>query len=149
MASQFSADRVAELKEAFQLFSKSGDGSILAKDLGTVMRAVGKSPTEAQIKTIVAEIDPEGRGSLDFNEFLVAMGKDIPMFDSEKDLVAAWKVFDSDNKGFVTTSQLRHVLASIGEKLSPEELEDLCKESDPNNTGKIERDEFIRMMQAK
>eukprot|EP00798_Chlamydomonas_sp_ICE-L_P024458 gene24458-10058_t len=132
------------------------------------MRAVGKSPTEAQINTIISEIDPEGRGSIDFKEFLNAMGKDIPMFDNEKDLVAAWKVFDSfdnekdlvaawkfdnekdlvvawkvfdsENKGFVTTSHLRHVLASIGEKLSTEELDDLCKESDPNSIGKIERD---------
>ncbi len=28
-------------------------------------------------------------------EFLGVMGRDLPMFDNEQDLVNAWKVFDS------------------------------------------------------
>ena len=40
----------------------AGDGCITVKELGTVLRALGKSPTEAEIKTIVKEVDPDGRG---------------------------------------------------------------------------------------
>jgi len=149
MASSFSQDRVAELKEAFSLFDRDGDGCITTQELGTVLRAVGKSPTDAEVAKITKEVDPDGRGLLDFQEFLTVVSKDMKNFDNESDLQSAWKVFDRDQKGFVATSELKHVLGSIGESLSAQELEDLIKEADPNASGKIMHDEFIRMMMAK
>ncbi len=41
-AEQLSEEQIAEYKEAFSLFDKSGDGTITTKDLGTVIRALGK-----------------------------------------------------------------------------------------------------------
>ncbi len=40
-AEQLSEEQIAEYKEAFSLFDKSGDGTITTKDLGTVIRALG------------------------------------------------------------------------------------------------------------
>lgn len=42
---------------------------------GTVMRALGKSPTEAEVQKIVSEVDPDGRGFINFpGEFVVISG---------------------------------------------------------------------------
>lgn len=41
--------KLAEYKEAFQLFDNDGDGCITTSVLGTVMRALGKSPTEVGV----------------------------------------------------------------------------------------------------
>mmetsp|Transcript_4993 Transcript_4993/g.10775 ORF Transcript_4993/g.10775 Transcript_4993/m.10775 type:complete len:150 (-) Transcript_4993:2102-2551(-) len=149
MATNFSQDRIAELKEAFSLFDRDGDGCITAQELGTVLRAVGKSPTEAEVKTVLKDVDPDGRGLLDFNEFMSVMSKDIKNFDNEADLRDAWKVFDKDSKGFISISELKHVLSNIGEKLSPEEMDDLVKEADPTSSGKVVYEEFVKMMMAK
>jgi calmodulin len=46
-------------------------------------------------------------------------------------------------------SELRHVLSTIGEKLSPEEMEAMLKEADPENKGAVGLEDFIRMMVAK
>mmetsp|Transcript_16522 Transcript_16522/g.41236 ORF Transcript_16522/g.41236 Transcript_16522/m.41236 type:complete len:146 (-) Transcript_16522:294-731(-) len=143
------SDRNAEFKEAFQLFDKDGDGCITTKELGTVMRALGKSPTEAEVKKIVSEVDPDGRGFINFPEFCGIMGREMREFDNEADLKAAWKVFDKDGKGSISVAELRHVLSSIGEKLSPEELADLTKEADPDTTGRIQYDSFIKLMMSK
>ena len=35
--------------EAFLLFDKDGDGTITATELGTVMRSLGKNPSEEQL----------------------------------------------------------------------------------------------------
>ena len=77
------------------------------------------------------------------------MNRDIKNFDNDQDLKNAWRVFDKEGKGFITTSELKHVLGSIGEALSPQELEDLIKEADPQASGKVKLDEFMRMMLAK
>ena len=79
--------------------------------------------------------------SSSFEEFLTVISRDIKNYDNESDLKGAWKVFDRENKGFISTSEVKHVLGNIGEALSPAELDDLIKEADPNSTGKISYDE--------
>ena len=41
------------------------------------------------------------------------------------------------------------MLANIGEKLSGQELEEMIKEADPDGDGKIQRDEFVRLLTTK
>ena len=42
---QLTEEQIAEYKEAFMTFDKDGTGSISVKDLGTLMRTLGLSPT--------------------------------------------------------------------------------------------------------
>ena len=46
-------EQLNEWREAFQLFDKDGDGFIATSELGTVMRAVGASPTQAQVAEMI------------------------------------------------------------------------------------------------
>ncbi|GIL63678.1 hypothetical protein Vafri_17700 [Volvox africanus] len=142
-------ERYVEYKEAFNLFDSDGDGYITTKELGTVLRALGKSPTEAEIDAIVREVDPENRGVVDYKEFEKIMRKDIREYNNEQDLKAAWKVFDKAGQGFVSRAELKHVLTCVGEKLSPTEIEELLNEADPEGTGKVVYDDFIRVMLAR
>lgn len=54
--------QIADAKEAFALFDKDNDGCITTPELGTVMRALGKNPTETEVHKLIKEIDPDGRG---------------------------------------------------------------------------------------
>jgi calmodulin len=58
-------------------------------------------------------------------------------------------VFDKDGKGWIATAELRHVLTSIGEKLGPDEVDAMMAASDPDGDGKVQFDEFVRMLTAK
>ena len=51
----------AELREAFGLFDKDGDGSISTKELGIVMRSLGQSPTDQEIESMINEVDVDGK----------------------------------------------------------------------------------------
>ena len=51
---------VTELQEAFALFDKDGDGTITTRELGTVMRSLGHTPTEVELQDILNEFDAEG-----------------------------------------------------------------------------------------
>ena len=42
------------------LFDQNGDETITIKELGTVMRAMGQYPTEAELRAIISEIDADG-----------------------------------------------------------------------------------------
>lgn len=55
---------LTEFRDAFSLFDKRGDGKIDSDQVGDVIRALGLNPTEADVKKIVGEIDPQGMNSL-------------------------------------------------------------------------------------
>ena len=55
-----SQEQLDEFKEAFELFDKDGDGKITCLELGIVMKSLGQSPTDAELRDMVNEIDEDG-----------------------------------------------------------------------------------------
>ena len=45
----------------FSFFDKDGDGAIVIKDLGKVLRSVGFNPEEAEINALMEEYDQDGK----------------------------------------------------------------------------------------
>lgn len=121
--------------QAFQLFDKDGDGSITTTELGTVMRSLGQSPTEDDLRQMINEVDADGSGTIDFAEFLTLMARKIKTKDSEAEIVEAFKVFDKDGSGKISADELRQVMHNLGEKLSDQEVEEMIKEADTNGDG--------------
>ena len=51
---------ISDMKEAFQLFDKNGDGKITLKELNRVLRNMGQNPTENEIADMIARADKDG-----------------------------------------------------------------------------------------
>ena len=45
----------------FLLFDQNDDQTILVQDLGTIMRALGQYPTDSEVKSLIDEIDADGK----------------------------------------------------------------------------------------
>ncbi|KAL3874254.1 hypothetical protein ACJMK2_037294 [Sinanodonta woodiana] len=145
----FTDEQIEEFKETFSLFDKDDIGSIPSKELGNVLRALGQSPTEAEVDDMTNRIDTEGNGTLTFDEFLVILEKTMKDTDPETELREAFKIFDKDNDGFISNSELRHWLTTLGEKLTDEEVEEMIKETDTDGDGLINYEEFVEVVTAK
>jgi calmodulin len=146
MADNLTEQQIAEFKEAFSLFDKDGDGSITTKELGTVMRSLGQAPTEAELQEMIHEKDTDGSGTIDFPEFLTMMARKMQDNDTDEEVREAFKVFDKDGNGFISSAELRHVLTSLGEKLSDEEVDEMIKTAEIDGDGQINYEEFVKMM---
>ncbi|EPB84209.1 calmodulin [Mucor circinelloides 1006PhL] len=146
MSDQLTPEQIQEYREAFQLFDKNGDGSVSATELGVVLRSFGMNPTDAELQDMVSDVDADGNGHIDFEEFLNLV-KDLKSGGKDTDdLREAFKVFDADGNGVIDRSELRKVMSSLNEKLTEEELDAMIKEADANGDGQISFDEFKAMM---
>ena len=64
----------AEYREAFNLFDKDGNGRITVSEIREVMVSMGgNKPTDDEIRDLIADIDTDNNGTLEFEEFLVFM----------------------------------------------------------------------------
>ena len=50
------------------------------------MRSLGQNPKEEELRDMINEIDEDGNGTVDFEEFLIMMSKKLKDHDSEEEL---------------------------------------------------------------
>ena len=62
-------DQTAEIKEAFKMFDRDGDGYIDMKELRMVITRIGQPLTEEDADELLQDADLDGNGKLDYNEF--------------------------------------------------------------------------------
>merc|ERR1712110_1024217 len=136
----------AEFKEAFDEFDKDGSGTISTKELLQVMRSIGQNPTEDEILELVMESDLNGDGTIDFQEFLEMMKRKSSETDQTEALKEAFKIFDKNRNGYIEAKELRAVTTTLGQTLSDEEFNEFWREADRNHDGKLDYEEFIKMM---
>ena len=149
MMDNLTEEQIAEIKEAFSLFDKDGDNTITTKELGTVMRSLGQEPTEGELNDMINEVDANGNGTIDFEEFLEMMARKMKETDTAEEIRQAFRVFDKDGNGFISSAELRHVMTNLGERLTDEEVEEMIREADCDGDGQINYEEFVYMMCSK
>ncbi|XP_069882891.1 calmodulin-1-like [Dipodomys merriami] len=149
MADQLTEEQKAEFKEAFSLFDKNGDGTIITKELRTEMRSLEQNPTEAVLQDMINEVEADVNGTSDFPEFLTMMARKLKDTGSEEEIRDAFCVFDKDSNGYISAAELCHVMTNLGEKLTDEEVDEMIREADIDGDGQVNYEEFVQMMTAK
>ncbi|XP_022252196.1 calcium-binding protein E63-1-like isoform X1 [Limulus polyphemus] len=140
--------QVQELKAAFVLMDKNHDGRVNASELKAMLESLGILLTDNMIRRVLYQVNMRDDGLINEEEFMTWMARlQISMKDDVmEDLLAAFRVFDKDRNGFITRDELRVAMEMIGEPLSDLQLDELLKVTDVDNDGRINYEEFVRIL---
>uniref|UniRef100_A0AAY4BAP5 EF-hand domain-containing protein n=1 Tax=Denticeps clupeoides TaxID=299321 RepID=A0AAY4BAP5_9TELE len=133
-------------EHCFSLYDKKRKGKIEAKDLITVMRCLGTSPTFSEIDRHLQVHKIDKKGEVDFSTFLTMMHRQMQQEDPKAEILEAMRMTDKQKKGYILASELRAKLTGLGEKLTNEEVDDLFSEANVGPDGRVHYEEFTRMV---
>lgn len=101
----------AELRELFNVFDADGGGEIDRAEMMQLFRTLGVKKPEAEINKMIDDIDLDGNGVIDFNEFCSVMSKAVTPAYSQSDVKNAFALFqDPENPGWIAPRHMERVI---------------------------------------
>ncbi|GFY42243.1 calcium-binding protein E63-1 [Trichonephila inaurata madagascariensis] len=140
------ANQIRELKAAFSMLDKNKDGRVNENEIKCMLEKLGIVLTDTMVGKLIDQASKRGDRLLSEDEFLSWMAHQSVQEDVMADLMAAFRVFDKDRNGYITRDELRTAMEMIGEPMSEEQLDLMIRATDIDNDGKINYEEFVRML---
>jgi Ca2+-binding EF-hand superfamily protein len=134
------------------MFDRDKSGGISYHELTSVMYALGQNMTHQEVLDLFRDVDTDGNGEIDFEEFTQMMLKRQAagkLMTEEEEIMRAFKLFDVNGDGTITSDELRKMMKSLGSDLTQEEVELLIKEADYDGNGELDLAEFTKFMMTK
>jgi Ca2+-binding EF-hand superfamily protein len=72
------------------------------------------------VKKLIAEVDRDGKGVIEFADFMELMTTKISERDPREEILKAFRLFDDDNTGKVSLKNLKRVARELGETMADE-----------------------------
>jgi len=142
-------DQVGALRKAFDSFDTENSGCITVDTVSTILRMMGLKVSEKALQEIVDEVDEDGSGELEFEEFCILSAKFLIEEDEEslkEELKEAFRIYDKEGNGYITTQVLKEILKELDSRLSEEDILGIVDEVDEDGSGTLDFDEFMDMM---
>ncbi|XP_073274126.1 calcium-dependent protein kinase 20-like [Primulina huaijiensis] len=144
IAESLSEEEIAGLKEMFKMIDVDNSGQITLEELKNGLERVGADLKETEIVRLMQAADIDNSGTIDYGEFVAAM-LNLNKVQREDHLFAAFSYFDKDGSGYITRDELQLACEQFG--LGDVHLEEIIREVDQDNDGRIDYSEFVAMMQ--
>nr|ABK21745.1 unknown [Picea sitchensis] len=152
---------IDELRRLYETINENGDGRLTVNEMNRSLNRIGIDISEEDLKYLVIPMSQSEDGSLTFDEFVGLCQSILDDTRSEdelrngeegcEDLMEAFKVYDMNNDGFISSTELQRVLCNLG-FVEGEELDNcqkmICR-YDSDSNGRLDFLEFKNMMTSK
>jgi Ca2+-binding EF-hand superfamily protein len=144
-------DEVNEIKEAFDLFDSDKSGEIDSEELKQALKNLGIDAKNQTLANMMADLDKDGSGKIDFDEFINMMTAKMSDRDTREDLQKVFRLFlgDDDKSEKIELKHLKRVARELNENMTEEELDEMIKRADLDHDSKVDFNEFYQIMTKK
>ncbi|XP_071945775.1 uncharacterized protein [Antedon mediterranea] len=137
---------IRDLKNVFEVFADESK-QIGAIPVQKMMRALGFKLTKKEAREMIADMDIDKNGLIDFNEFLqFIIDRQGTARDIHAEIEQGFKMFDYDGTGQLNLDDLKTACKEAGAKFTEIELKEMIEEADTNGDGKVNLEEFTNIM---
>lgn len=137
------------MRKAFQMFDTTKSGLIDTLKISTILNTMGQLFDDNELRGLIVENDPEETGKVNFDGFCRIATHFLEEDDAEamqEELREAFRLYDREGNGYITTGTLREILGALDDKLTHEDLDGIIAEIDTDGSGTVDFDEFMEMM---
>ncbi|XP_020579674.1 calcium-dependent protein kinase 17-like [Phalaenopsis equestris] len=143
IAESLCEEEIAGLKQMFKMLDTDNSGQITLEELKVGLERVGAKLKDSEIVALMEAADIDNSGTIDYGEFLAAT-MHLNKIEREDNLFAAFSYFDKDGSGYITYDELQKACEEFG--MNDVHLEEVIREIDQDNDGRIDYNEFVDMM---
>lgn len=127
--------------KVFHLFARRTNGTAEVQNLPLMLRQAGHDISDAFAREMVLT---HSKPTVTFEEFMGFSEKARSKRITKDALLEAFRTFDSNGTGLLSTRTLRSILQGAGEPMTPEEVDHCILKMNPDPDGNIDYEAFIR-----
>ncbi|XP_029203976.2 uncharacterized protein [Acropora muricata] len=144
---QLTPQEIRDLRLVFDVFDTDRSGSIDARELRKAMKALGFKISKESIEEMIADLDADKSGSIEFDEFLeFVIARQGDGRDVHNEILQGFKIFDTDKTGKISLANLKQASRMCGVKLNEQELKEMIQEADKDGDNEVDQEEFVNIM---
>lgn len=106
-------------------------------ELKAAMTSLGFESKNQTIYQMISDLDADGSGQIDFEEFLELMTARVSDKDTRENIRKIFNLFDDEKTGFISIKNLRRVAKELGETIDDSELQEMIERADTDNDGLV------------
>ncbi|CAJ0935207.1 unnamed protein product, partial [Mesorhabditis belari] len=145
---RYTKKELKEYRQLFAMFDTDGSGAIGNQELKQAMISIGISANETEIDNIIKEVDADGNGEIDFEEFCACMKKSqtIARSTNEELIRECFQIFDLDQNGVISEDEFKYIAKEVG-NFDDELAEKVFRELDISSNGHLTGDQFASIVE--
>ena len=137
------------IRSVFKFFDTDGSGKVSAAEIQKALTQMGIVLTPDQVRAVMVQYDFNQDGEWEFSEFyqfyIKVVANNQQNLTFEQEVQGVFNLLDGNKNGRVDAKELKAYFTQVGFPLNDEELGDLIRMYDTNNTGYLELPEFTNI----
>ncbi|XP_064118703.1 troponin C-like [Macrobrachium rosenbergii] len=137
------------LRKAFATVDKTKSGFVDIKDIEGIFNNMGTAFDIDDLNETIRRVDIDQDGKINFDKFVIIASNFLTDDDDEtitNELREAFRLYDKEGNGYITTGTLREILKELDNNLSDSDLNDIIDEIDEEGKGKVDFEGFRELM---
>ena len=115
-------------------------------ELKAAMTSLGFEAKNQTIFQMIADMDADGSGELEFAEFFHLMTAKTDSGMSKDNVRKLFNLFDDDHTDSIHLDNLRRVAKELAEEIDDEEINEMIRRADDNGDMSVSFDEFYHIV---